>query len=124
MILDRQVPPLAVAGFAQTLAECDLTLWGRRLRSNADEADHRQCPLLGLRCERPSRRAAKERDELAPLNHSITSSARTSARLGTVRPSALAVLTLSTVSNLTGCCTGRSAGLSPLRMRPAYSPAW
>src|SRR5207342_1606586 len=49
--------------------------------------------------------------------HSITSSARASSGSGTSRPSALAVLRLSTVSYLVGACTGRSAGFSPLRMR-------
>jgi hypothetical protein len=39
------------------------------------------------------------------LHHSITSSARTSTCAGTSRPSALAVLRLSTVSYLVGACT-------------------
>jgi hypothetical protein len=43
-------------------------------RSEPDDAQH-AVALLRARCERPRRRAAKERDELAPL-HSITSSAR------------------------------------------------
>ena len=51
-------------------------------------------------------------------HHSITSSAATSNLSGTVRPSALAVLRLMTNSNLVGLITGRSAGFSPLRMRP------
>jgi hypothetical protein len=55
-------------------------------------------------------------DERAAV-HSITSSARTMMVGGTSSPSALAVLRLSTNSNLTGACTGRSAGLAPLRMR-------
>ena len=47
--------------------------------------------LLRARRERPRRRrAAEQRDELAPL-HSITSSARASSDGGTVRPSILAV---------------------------------
>ncbi len=50
--------------------------------------------------------------------YSITSSARASSVGGIVRPRALAVLVLMTSSNLVGCTTGRSAGLSPLRMRP------
>jgi len=54
-----------------------------------------------------------KRDELAPPNHSITSSARTSSVGGTVMPSALAVLRLITRSNLVGCSTGSSAGLPP-----------
>ena len=36
-------------------------------------------------------------------------------------PSVLAVLRLMTSSNLVGCCTGKSAGLAPLRIFPAYS---
>jgi hypothetical protein len=40
-----------------------------------------------------------------------------------VRPSALAVLRLITVSNLVGACTGRLAGFSPLRMRSMYRAA-
>src|SRR6266446_8603613 len=51
--------------------------------------------------------------------HSITSSAIASTPGGTVRPSALAVLRLITSSNFVGCQTGKSAGFSPLRMRPA-----
>ena len=50
--------------------------------------------------------------------HSITSSARASSIGGTVRPSAFAVFRLIASSNLVGCITGRSAGFSPLRMRP------
>src|SRR5262249_15936591 len=53
-----------------------------------------------------------------PSRHSITSSARASTLAGTSRPSAFAVLRLITVSYLVGACTGRSAGFSPLRMRP------
>src|SRR5262249_53702127 len=52
-------------------------------------------------------------------DHSITSSARASSCGGTSRPSALAVFRLITSSNLVGCCTGRSAGFAPLRIRPA-----
>ena len=79
-------------------------------------------PITGIAgcCARAAsgqrRRAAEQRDELAPL-HSITSSARASSVGGTSRPSALAVLRLMTSSNLVGACTGRSAGFSPLRMR-------
>jgi 7,8-dihydropterin-6-yl-methyl-4-(beta-D-ribofuranosyl)aminobenzene 5'-phosphate synthase len=51
-------------------------------------------------------------------SYSITSSARPSSVIGKVRPSAFAVLRLMTSSIFVTCCTGRSAGLSPLRMRP------
>src|SRR5262245_40617272 len=74
--------------------------------------------LLRPRRERPcGRRAAEQRDELAPPHHSITSSARASSVGGTSTPSALAVLRLIASSYLVGACTGRSAGFSPLRMR-------
>src|SRR5205823_6123222 len=78
--------------------------------------------LLGARRKRPRRcRATKEDDELASPHcvvcHSITSSALASSGSGMVRPSALAVLRLTTRSYLVGSCTGRSPGFTPLRMR-------
>ena len=48
--------------------------------------------------------------------YSITSSARASSVGGTVRPSTLAVIRLTTRSNLVGCSTGRSAGFAPRRI--------
>src|SRR5262249_54760355 len=88
----------------------------RGSRSDVSDARGLAC-LLRARRERPrSSRAGEQGNELAPL-HSITSSAATRRPGGTVRPSALAVLRLSTVSNLVGACTGRSAGLALRRMR-------
>jgi hypothetical protein len=52
-------------------------------------------------------------------HHSITSSAVASRVLGTVKPSAFAVLRLMANSNFTVCWIGKSAGFSPLRIRPA-----
>src|SRR6516162_9005361 len=75
--------------------------------------------LLGARRQWPCRRAAKERDELAPPNHSITSSARARIRGGNSKFMAFAALRLTTSSNLVGWMIGKSAGFSPLRMRPA-----
>src|SRR6516162_7673714 len=49
--------------------------------------------------------------------YSITSSARSKIDCGTVRPSALAVLRLTTISNFVGNCTGRSPAFAPLKMR-------
>ena len=63
----------------------------------AEDADHRHRRLLRPRRDRPARRAAEQRDELAPL-HSITSSARASNDGGKVKPRALAVLRLITIS--------------------------
>src|SRR5262245_49324587 len=63
------------------------------------------------------RHAAEQRDELAAFHHSITSSVRASSEIGGSRSSALAVFRLMTSSNLVANWTGRSPGLSPLRMR-------
>src|SRR5262245_45223417 len=41
---------------------------------------------------------------------------------GTVKRSPLASLRLMDSSNFVDCCTGNSAGFSPLRMRPTYAP--
>src|SRR5262245_46021244 len=73
-------------------------------------------PLLQARRERPRRRAAEERDELAPF-HSITSSASCWRCKGMSRPITLADFRLSASSNVVVACTGRSAGFSPLRIR-------
>ena len=57
----------------------------------AEKSDRRHLRLLRPRRERPCRRrAAEQRDELAP-SHSITSSARASSVGGTSRPSVFAV---------------------------------
>jgi hypothetical protein len=50
--------------------------------------------------------------------HSITSSASNCIELGTARPKVFAVLKLITNSNLVDRCMGRSAGFSPLTIRP------
>src|SRR5213080_5294811 len=61
-------------------------------------------------------RDERQRDELAPP-HSITSSAATCSVSGTLMPSAFAGFRSMTNSNLVGCRTGNSAGLSPLGSR-------
>jgi hypothetical protein len=58
------------------------------------------------------------RNEILHRGYSITSSARASSGGGIVRPSAFAVLRLITSSTFVDNWTGRSAGFSPLRMRP------
>src|SRR5262250_813222 len=50
--------------------------------------------------------------------YSITSSARARSGGGTVIPSAFAVLRLTTNSKRDDCTMGRSAGFSPVSMRP------
>src|SRR5262245_6691472 len=73
--------------------------------------------LLRARCDRPRGcRPPEQGDELAPSDHSITSSARRSNEVGMSMPSALAVLRLTIVSNLVARSTGISDGLVPLRI--------
>ena len=77
---------------------------------------------------RPARNGAKghfrthARQQFAV--YSITSSARASSVGGTVRPSALAVLRLTTSSNLVGCWIGKLPAFSPRRMRSTYVAAF
>src|SRR5262249_32586231 len=61
-------------------------------------------------------RAAEQRDERAAITHSTTWSARASSVGGTVRPSACAVIKLTTSSNFVGCSTGISPGLVPRKI--------
>jgi hypothetical protein len=68
-------------------------------------------------CQKPPRAIAARQ-----TIYSITSSARASSVGGTSRPSALAVPRLMTSSNRVARSTGTSAGLAPLRIRPARMP--
>src|SRR5262249_10715371 len=115
---DGYIASFDIAQVVQALAErCQAIRC--RWSSRAQPSDYRFRRLLTARCERPRDcRAAEQRYERAAL-HSITSSARARTVAGMSRPSALAVLRLITNSNFTVCCTGRSAGFSPLRIRPA-----
>src|SRR5262245_48712429 len=87
-------------------------LWRETSGREITEARH----LSRLLCRTTSGRAAEKRDEVAPLHHSITSSARASSVGGTSMPSALAVLRLITSSYLVGCSTGMSAGFVPFKI--------
>src|SRR5262249_44751101 len=84
-------------------------------RAVAQISDDRQARLRRGPQRRKRGRSAHQREELAAVHYSITSSARARIDGGTVRPSALAVFKLITSSNRVGCSTGRSAGLAPLR---------
>src|SRR5262245_55099948 len=123
MVLDRHVVAFDVTCLAETLAER-----GRHPPSISHSATINDCyrghlRLLRPRHQRPRRRRCAEREEGTAVHgchyHSITSSAMARMPGGMVRPSARAVPRLMTSSNLVGCMTGRSAGLAPLRMRPA-----
>src|SRR5262249_38178253 len=108
-VFDRHIAAFDEAGFAQALAKCggkrSISCW----RFTVEKPNHRHRRLLRTRRERPRRRAAEERDEVAP-RHSITSLALASKVAGTVMPSILAICALMTNSNLVDCTTGKSAG--------------
>src|SRR5262245_17023241 len=116
---DGNILALDVARLFQAAAECSDERCPLIGRAAVQMADHRHPQLLRARRDRPRyRRAADQRNELAPPDHSITSSARASSVGGTVRRSMRAVWWLITSSNFEACTTGRSPGFSPLRMRP------
>src|SRR5262249_3826493 len=118
VVLDLHVLAVDVAGFTEAFTKRDRIARVGLGRPVSDKPNHRHRALLRARRERPrGRRAAESQDELAPP-HPITSSAVESSVGGISRPSAFAVLMLMANSNLVGWSTGRSAGLSPLRMRP------
>src|SRR5262249_39728289 len=120
-IFNGHVLTLDETDFLQPLAERGhIGHWCARCITRPDEADEWD-GLLRVHRERPCRRAAEQRDELAAL-HSITSSASESKLSEIVTPSAFAVFKLITNSNLTVSTTGRSAGLTPLSTRPVYTP--
>src|SRR5262249_17064680 len=117
--VDSDVAALRPAELLERLAECsDPSLSFRVALGIGHQHANKPHPLGLLRScrQRPrSRRAAEQRDEVAPF-HSITSSAIASRPEGMARSKALAVCRLMTNSNLAACSTGRF--FSPLRTRP------
>jgi hypothetical protein len=66
-ILNRDVPALEMAGFAQAFAECRNELCGACGRADIEIANHWHPSLLRARYERPSGgRAAKRDNEFSP----------------------------------------------------------
>src|SRR5262249_25489172 len=114
---DRHVAALGKTGFAEAFTERCYNSRAEFRRTRKEKSDHRHRRLLRARRPRPRRRPAEQRDEVAPPDHSMTSSAMARTPGGIVRPSVLAVLRLMTNSNFVGDCTGRSPGSAPLRMR-------
>src|SRR5262245_42216193 len=73
-IFDRDRAALDPAEFPEALRECGRSLTFAQGCALTQKADGQQLPrLLRARRERPRRRAAEQRDELAPPDHSITS---------------------------------------------------
>src|SRR6516225_7820543 len=116
-IIDHNILAFDESVVLEALSKCAAPLVGFN-QPGTKKSNHRHRRLLRDRHQRPSRRSAQKRDELAATNHSITWSAIASNDGGTVRPSVLAVCRLMISSNLVGRMTRRSAGFSPLRMRP------
>ena len=114
-VFNADIAVLDIAGYAQPWRKASTSAASRLVCSRVGPAGIGDC------CGR----AASGHPAAPPTSvmelatpHSITSSASATRFPGTSRPSALAVLRLMTSSNLVGCITGRSAGFSPLRMRP------
>jgi hypothetical protein len=57
-----------VAGFTQAFSKCLYVVGVRLGRAGVKKSDHRQRRLLRACGERPSHRAAKQRDELTALH--------------------------------------------------------
>ena len=89
-----------------------LSATSQRVRATSALPPQRRHALTGL--ARQSRATRRHR-----AIYSTTSSATARIFAGKSRPSAFAVLRLITSSSLVACSTGRSAGFSPFRIRPA-----
>lgn len=117
--LDRKVLSLDPAKVGQALGKRRDHFSAVRPGEEDADASH----AAGLRTSQSSyRQRSRGQQELAPL-HSITRSARTKNDRGILMPSVLAVLRLTTNSNLVGCSIGSSAGVAPLRILSTYSAA-
>src|SRR4030095_12886380 len=86
-LLDHDVATLDEAGLSQAAAKRSHDVLERCRGGVAQEADDGHRRLLRARRERPRRRAAEQRDELATCSHSITSSAVASSLSGTAKSS-------------------------------------
>src|SRR6516165_3308863 len=109
--------PAELSKMPREFREQRLTFWiGRgKIHEHADPPN--LIGLLRARRERPSgRRAAEQRDEIAPSDHSITSSARRRIEVGSSTPIAFAVFRLTANSKFAVCSTGSSAGCAPRRI--------
>ena len=119
--LRRTAPPIGQAGVLSVLL---MPSGLRRLPGPMGPAPrqmrgHRTLPTPN-KILIPPRASGQER----PRRHSITSSARARTVGGTVRPSALAVLRLITISILVENSIGRSPGLAPFKILSTNAAAW
>jgi hypothetical protein len=72
-VLNRHIPALDVAHFAQGFTECRDGLCASLRRTKGEMPDHRHRALLPARRERPSRRAAESSDEFASISRPLSS---------------------------------------------------
>ena len=112
-------------GVAKLYARCPLWVKSRHLTPS------KACPLYPQKrtfgCDELMSALCQKQTKYNAIRvaYSTSSSAMLSKPEEMVRPSALAVFMLITSSNLVGCMTGRSAGFSPLRIRPVrIPPCW
>src|SRR5262249_30817138 len=114
-VFDHDVSALDVTEITQSLTKGlgQVGATGQAARQVAYSSDLRR--RLCLRGERRGEEDGAG-DDLAPIDYSISASARASIEGGIVRASALAVLRLITISNLVGCSTGRSPGFVPFKI--------
>src|SRR5262245_37259997 len=102
-VFNRDILAFDKRGLVQAPMKRGQHLPGVTGRFPFEESNDRHHRLLRMRRERPAgRRAAEQADERASF-HSITSSARASRAGEMSKPSALAVLRLTTSSNFVGC---------------------
>ena len=95
----------------------------QRKRRSAGEIFTRAGSRLRRPQSRAPRRARLERRRWSSTGYSMTWSARSRTDCGIVRPSALAVLRLTTNLNFVGCSMGISEGLAPLKILSAMTAA-
>src|SRR5262249_49285425 len=107
ILLTGQCPLWVKSGHVHCTSPCPLYPRKRTL------VLHKRMSALGQK----RTHAAQQKDR-----YSITSSARPSRDNGISNPSSLAVFRLMTSSTFVACWTGKSAGFSPLSIRPTYIP--
>ena len=112
---DCQVAAFDIAQLAQPILKGDIR--GVRAWAPGNDTDMENTGRRSVGIGGRSGKADQQSSHEPASDHSMTSSARARINGGIVRPSARAVLRLTTSSSLLACSTGRSAGLAPFRIR-------
>jgi len=110
--IDRQVLALGEAPPPQLLEQSNLRRLTRIVVQAAETIGSPR--LLPVQLQWPSQNCTgRDRNEFAPIYHSMTSLARSRIACGIVSPSAFAVFRFRISSNVAGCSIGKSAGSVP-----------